>query len=529
MNVLRRDGSSIVVSETCHVLCIRGIKSKEYLNSNAIKDFLHIGEDPLTCLTSFDSINALHVVKDEIIKKDPELLISYYESLKPHTYDTQSFIFQDLEIQRIHIPQEECLIDSIPLTFEKQHFGSYCDCDNDEEHSVTVSPIPSLWKEYFPEIISTNNQCTIQRLSSTNHISSHIDSHIFEENIYIVFIENDGVLSLTNNSGVETRIHVSNHSVIHLRGVYRYIYKFGLFSYEGQPLVTFIFRNTRNDGSICECIYPNVCDSRLNATIRLNDKMASKLESTHVHSVYENIAGHFSDTRHKPWPKVMDFLNSCNPYGTLIDVGCGNGKYFGHHPGMLQIGCDYSFGLLQIVKERSFEGVRCDCLKLPFRSNLADAIISIAVIHHLSTWERRRDALAEMIRVLKVGGRVLIYAWAKEQNKNSVSSSYLKKNSLSNPQSCSKNQVKRCDTKFPLVLPVHKNRTNFLHTDLLVPWKKKTKSEDNQGGEEKTFHRYYHMFQEGELEELANSIVDLTLDEIYYEQGNWCIVARKLR
>ncbi|CAB4069303.1 ALKBH8 [Lepeophtheirus salmonis] len=461
MNVLRRDGSSIVVSETCHVLCICGIKSKEDLNSNAIKDFLHIGEDPLTCLTSFDSINALHVVKDEIIKKDPELLISYYESLKPHTYDTQSFIFQDLEIQRIHIPQEECLIDSIPLTFEKQHFGSYCDCDNDEEHSVTVSPIPSLWKEYFPEIISTNNQCTIQRLSSTNHISSHIDSHIFEENI-ILFSS-----KMTEFYHSQITLELKRVSI-----------------YEGQPLVTFIFRNTRNDGSICECIYPNVCDSRLNATIRLNDKMASKLESTHVHSVYENIAGHFSDTRHKPWPKVMDFLNSCNPYGTLIDVGCGNDS---------------------------------------------DAIISIAVIHHLSTWERRRDALAEMLRVLKVGGRVLIYAWAKEQNKNSVSSSYLKKNSLSDPQSCSKNQVKRCDTKFPLVLPVHKNRTNFLHTDLLVPWKKKTKSEDNQGGEEKTFHRYYHMFQEGELEELANSIVDLTLDEIYYEQGNWCIVARKLR
>ena len=43
--------------------------------------------------------------------------------------------------------------------------------------------------------------------------------------------------------------------------------------------------------------------------------------------VYEEIAGHFSDTRHTPWPRVVEFLNSA-PNGSLVaDVGCGNGKY----------------------------------------------------------------------------------------------------------------------------------------------------------------------------------------------------------
>ena len=37
---------------------------------------------------------------------------------------------------------------------------------------------------------------------------------------------------------------------------------------------------------------------------------ASQLERQLVHSVYEEIAGHFSDTRHKPWPRVAEFIRS---------------------------------------------------------------------------------------------------------------------------------------------------------------------------------------------------------------------------
>ena len=42
----------------------------------------------------------------------------------------------------------------------------------------------------------------------------------------------------------------------------------------------------------------------------MDNATAIQLEKMHVHSVYEEIADHFSETRHKPWPKVMDFLNS---------------------------------------------------------------------------------------------------------------------------------------------------------------------------------------------------------------------------
>lgn len=57
----------------------------------------------------------------------------------------------------------------------------------------------------------------------------------------------------------------------------------------------------------------------------------------------------------------------------------------------------------------------CDNLNLPFRDQGFDAIISIGVIHHFSTKERRIRAIKEMARVLAPGGQLMIYVWAMEQ------------------------------------------------------------------------------------------------------------------
>lgn len=46
-----------------------------------------------------------------------------------------------------------------------------------------------------------------------------------------------------------------------------------------------------------------------------------ELEREHVHSVYSQIAPHFSDTRFKPWPRIAQFLKE-QPTGSLVaDVG----------------------------------------------------------------------------------------------------------------------------------------------------------------------------------------------------------------
>ena len=94
-------------------------------------------------------------------------------------------------------------------------------------------------------------------------------------------------------------------------------------------------------------------------------------EQVHVHGVYETIAEHFSDTRHKPWPVVHRFLEAL-PKGSLgTDVGCGNGKYLDLFPGLFMVGNDRCQRLLSLAKERKrrsdfFLG---DHLSLPFTAH----------------------------------------------------------------------------------------------------------------------------------------------------------------
>ena len=54
-------------------------------------------------------------------------------------------------------------------------------------------------------------------------------------------------------------------------------------------------------------------------------------------------------------------------------------------------------------------------MKLPVRNAVFDSVISIAVIHHFSTKTLRIAAISEFHRILKIGGKVLIYVWAYEQ------------------------------------------------------------------------------------------------------------------
>ena len=53
--------------------------------------------------------------------------------------------------------------------------------------------------------------------------------------------------------------------------------------------------------------------------------------------VYEEIAYHFSDTRHKPWPRIAEFLVAQEAGSILLDIGCGNGKYFGVNSRLWQV------------------------------------------------------------------------------------------------------------------------------------------------------------------------------------------------
>lgn len=147
-------------------------------------------------------------------------------------------------------------------------------------------------------------------------------------------------------------------------------------------------------------------------------------------------------------------------------------------------------------------------------------------------------AIKEMIRILRPMGRALIYVWAKNQALQSKSS-YL----LQNKRAHRDNDDDELDTKPSTAvasaidtLPIHTNRTEFEHTDILVPWKLKnsknrstaTSANDSESTESQTFLRFYHVFDEPELERLCQQFSEfISIEKSYYDQGNWCVIFQK--
>lgn len=128
-----------------------------------------------------------------------------------------------------------------------------------------------------------------------------------------------------------------------------------------------------------------------------------------------------------------------------------------------------------------------------------------------------------MSRILITGGRALIYVWAKNQAKG-TKSSYLRQNKRNNKvESDAPIDAVAGEVKFCGGLPIHTNRTQFSHSDMLVPWKRK----DDTSEQKETFLRFYHVFEEEELRQLCEKVSGIEVVETYYDQGNWCVIFEK--
>lgn len=134
--------------------------------------------------------------------------------------------------------------------------------------------------------------------------------------------------------------------------------------------------------------------------------------------------------------------------------------------------------------------VVADILDLPHQAGKFDFAISIAVIHHLSTPERRIEAVKSVLETLRPGGQALLYAWALEQDSS------------------------------------RRGWTEKDEQDVMVPWvmRGKKTSKDGQTPEDRTFHRYYHLYRKGELEGDVRAAGGSVL-EAGYEKDNWWAIA----
>ncbi|XP_065207939.1 alkylated DNA repair protein alkB homolog 8 [Planococcus citri] len=473
--------------------------------------------------------------------------------------------------------EEQLLLDMVHDDFKNtsntlkhrlvRHYGYEFDYNtNNVNKSNKCEDIPSKYSFLIERIQNHEklknwvpNQITINCYQPGQGIPFHVDTHsAFDDYILSLSIGSDIVMEF-KNAQERCSLLLQRKSLLIMSDASRYVWSHGIVPRKYDIIendaklttqargerISFTFRRIR-DGDSCNCDFVDNCDSKKKnqpcGSLEIGDDVASKLERTHVHEVYDEIANHFSETRHKPWPNVESFIRSFLPGSIFIDVGCGNGKYLGLNASAYQMGCDRNVKLAQECFKKGFEALICDCLELPFRSNVTDYCICIAVIHHLATESRRIRAIQEIIRILRPGGQALIYVWAKNQLKDEKSSNYLKINRnkdfaagkvIEDTRSVEfKTSIENADeingekkTDVNISLPVHVNRTQFKHEDMLVPWKLKQKQDES---EVPTFLRFYHVFSEGELESLCKRIPGNRVMKSYYDQGNWCVILEKL-
>ena len=209
------------------------------------------------------------------------------------------------------------------------------------------------------------------------------------------------------------------------------------------------------------------------------------IEDKYVKHVYNTIANEFSNTRYRPWTCVEEFLDNIPKKSLIGDIGCGNGKNMLYRSDCHNYGCDFSQELVKICLKKDLNVITGDVLNIPFKDNLFDYTICIAVIHHLSTEEKREKSIQELIRITKPGGKIMILVWAFEQESDS--------------------------------------RRQFLTQENFVDWKDKYK---NLLGK-----RYYYVFKENELEGLINlnNFNNCKIIKKFYERGNHGIILEKVQ
>ena len=142
----------------------------------------------------------------------------------------------------------------------------------------------------------------------------------------------------------------------------------------------------------------------------------TSVEEKYVQNVYENIADRFNNTRAYTWTWIDEFLNNI-VYGSLVyDIGCGNGRNM-LNKNLNFIGVDNCKNFIKICTNKNLNVIDANITNIPLKSNSADAIICIAVLHQLSNDLNRLKALTEMKRLVKPGGKILLSVWSINQPK----------------------------------------------------------------------------------------------------------------
>lgn len=191
--------------------------------------------------------------------------------------------------------------------------------------------------------------------------------------------------------------------------------------------------------------------------------------------------------------------------------------------------------MVNIAKQHEpHDVVVADNLSLPHPPHSFDFVISIAVVHHLSTPARRVEAVKCILDLLRpapqgesgVGGKALIYVWALEQKSSRRGWDEGGEQDVMVPWVMTAKKEKVPKQK------KQKRRAGEEASQVAVGEEKEGEVEggtqpetpDTKAEGDKTFLRYYHLYRKGELEGDIDQAGGKVI-ESGYEKDNWWAIA----
>lgn len=138
----------------------------------------------------------------------------------------------------------------------------------------------------------------------------------------------------------------------------------------------------------------------------MSEENFDRIAADYDESLPPHVVEHYLDKR-------AALIAGSGPPGRGLDVGCGTGVLAARLAarGYAMTGLDPSEGMLSVMaaEHPEVEAVRGSGDELPFADGHFDLVFTVAALHHIAAPAAVRATLAEMLRVCRPGGRVIVW------------------------------------------------------------------------------------------------------------------------